>query len=259
MARERQAVRGMIETQVQSGAGIAIVFDRRAGVVPDARWFDPAHWAALGRSSGMAGGRGGVMVVETPLGSCVLRHYRRGGIMARLSRDRYLWTGLARTRAMREFSLLADLSGAGLPVPVPVAARIVRDGLRYRADLLTRRIDDSRTLAALLAERAAGSAVAERIGAMLARFHAAGVWHADLNAHNILVDGAGGVWLIDFDRCRRRAPARAWREANLARLRRSLEKLGVARCDGFEAGFWQPLLTAYHAAPSHVDAPGQGA
>ncbi|MBN8726790.1 MAG: 3-deoxy-D-manno-octulosonic acid kinase [Xanthomonadales bacterium] len=245
----------MIETQVQSSGDTAIAFDRTAGIVPDTHWFEPAHWTALGRSAEAPGGRGGVAVVETPLGACVLRHYRRGGLMARLSRDRYLWTGLARTRAMREFELLAELSNQGLPVPVPVAARIVRDGARYRGDLLTRRIDGSQTLAALLDAGRADAAVAKRIGAMLARFHAARVWHADLNAHNILVDAAGDTWLIDFDRGRKREPRLAWQQANLARLRRSLEKLGAVRRDGFDGGFWHPLLAAYHDGLARAESP----
>jgi 3-deoxy-D-manno-octulosonic acid kinase len=243
----------MIETQVQSGGDTTIVYDRGCGAVPEARWFESAHWSALGRSAEAPGGRGGVVVVDTPIGACVLRHYRRGGQMARLSRDRYLWTGLSRTRALREFELLAELANQGLPVPAPVAARVVRDGLSYRGDLLTRRIDGARTLAVLLEAAQADPGLARRLGAMLARFHAMGVWHADLNAHNILVDAAGATWLIDFDRGRMRKPRLAWQQANLARLRRSLEKLGATRRTGFEAGFWHPLLAAYHDGLARAD------
>jgi 3-deoxy-D-manno-octulosonic acid kinase len=55
------------------------------------------------------------------------------------------------------------------------------------------------------------------------------------------------VWLIDFDRGELRTPAREWQLANLARLRRSLLKLGAAR-DGesrFESTTWRPLMAAY--------------
>jgi 3-deoxy-D-manno-octulosonic acid kinase len=80
----------------------------------------------------------------------------------------------------------------------------------------------------------------------VARFHRAGVWHADLNAHNVLVT-ADGLYLIDFDRGRMRIPSPAWQQANLQRLRRSLLKLGAAA--GGEAAFetvvWQPLLYRY--------------
>jgi tRNA A-37 threonylcarbamoyl transferase component Bud32 len=62
------------------------------------------------------------------------------------------------------------------------------------------------------------------IGSCIRQFHDARVCHADLNAHNILIDHAQRVFLIDFDRGKRRK-AGSWRAANLARLKRSLEKI----------------------------------
>jgi 3-deoxy-D-manno-octulosonic acid kinase len=245
----------MIEAQVQSTATGAIVFDRALGQFPDDAWFERTHWATLGRADARSGGRGGVAFVETPVGACALRHYHRGGLVARISADRYLWAGAARTRAFREFQLLAWLANAGLPVPVPIAARYVRDGIRYQADLLTRRIAPAQTLADRLAAGSLGPALAHNVGRVVAQLHAANVWHADLNAHNILVDGDHSVWLIDFDRGRLRKPRLAWQQANLARLRRSFDKLGAGRAGDFDVQFWHPLLAAYHevmsgAAPS---------
>jgi 3-deoxy-D-manno-octulosonic acid kinase len=242
----------MIEAQVQPTAAGAIVFDRGLGRAPDETWFDRSHWSALGRADAQPGGRGGVAFVETPAGVCALRHYHRGGLIARFSADRYLWTGAARTRAFREFRLLAHIANLGLPAPQPVAARYMRDGLYYRADLLTRRIESTQTLGARLAEGRLGTELAQRVGRTIARFHAASVWHADLNANNILVDEAGRVWLIDFDRGRLRKPHLAWQQANLARLRRSFDKLGARRQAGFDAQFWHPLLAAYHEALSQA-------
>jgi len=242
----------MIETQVQPTASGAIVFDRALVRTPDEAWFDRAHWSAQGGAQALSGGRGGVLFVETPAGTCALRHYHRGGLAARVSADRYLWSGASRTRAFREFRLLAHVAELGLPAPRPVAARYVRDGLRYRADLLTRRIESSRTLADRLAAGALDSGLAQQVGRTIARFHAANIWHADLNAHNVLVDAAGSVWLIDFDRGRVRKPRLAWQQANLARLRRSFDKLGAQRMDGFDVRFWHPLLAAYHEALSRA-------
>ena len=53
--------------------------------------------------------------------------------------------------------------------------------------------------------------------------HDAGVYHSDLNRRNILIDGNADVWLIDFDKCDRRAPG-SWTQDNLSRLHRSLAK-----------------------------------
>jgi 3-deoxy-D-manno-octulosonic acid kinase len=255
----------MSEAQVQSTRDGAILFDAAAcgAARPDADWFSPAHWAALGRAETHGGGRGGVAFVETPAGACVLRHYHRGGLAARVSADSYLWTGARRTRSFREFRLLDHLVAAGLPVAAPVAARYVRNGLSYRADLIVRRIPSVETLAERLARGALDVSLGERIGAMLARFHAAGACHADLNAHNILIDPRNNVALIDFDRGSLCKPALSWQQANLARLRRSLMKLGAKkRFDDFETRFWHPLLGAYHAtlakSPVVVAARGGG-
>ncbi len=237
-----------MQAQIQTTADGAIVFD--TGVAAQGRfdpdWFDPAHWRAQGRSANVDGGRGGVIIIDAPFGHCVLRHYRRGGMVARLLGDRYLWTGAERTRSFAEFRLLADLHGRGLHVPAPVAARYRRDGVHYHADLITRRIEDATTLAGLLAQDRCSAEIAARVGAAIAEFHAAGAYHADLNAHNILL-AADTVWLVDFDRGELRTPNRVWQLANLVRLRRSLCKLGAGGGDdaAFEHGWWTPLMAAY--------------
>ena len=243
----------MTETQIQSTTDGAIVFDAALGMVPDAAWFERAHWAGLGKLSTASGGRGGVAFVETPVGSCALRHYHRGGLVARVSADRYWWSTAERTRAFREFRLLARLADAGLPVSAPIAARYRRSGFGYQADLLTRRIEHARTLAQCLVDGVPGSRLGEAVGRTIARFHAASVWHADLNAHNILVDERDAVWLIDFDRGRLRTPRSAWRRSNLARLRRSFDKLGARDVSGFDERFWTPLLAAYRAALAQAE------
>ncbi|ERS81894.1 hypothetical protein Q671_03290 [Halomonas sp. PBN3] len=157
----------------------------------------------------------------------MLRPYRRGGLVARLSERRYLWTGLERTRAFRELRLTAELLDQGLPVPRPVAAGVTRHGLTYEATLITVRLPGARALASLLKNGQADDALLQRVGATIRRFHDAGLDHVDLNVRNLLVDDGGKVWLIDLDRCRLR-PHGAWKARNLERLGRSLEKFGAA-------------------------------
>ncbi len=193
------------------------------------------------------GGRGATAFVAGDSGRFVLRHYHRGGLAARLSDDRYLWTGRDRTRPFREWRLLARLYEAGLPVPRPAAASYRRRGASYSGDLLSVRLEGVRSLSALLAEGSPSTELWRGIGATIRRFHDAGVCHADLNAHNVQVAGDGKVYLLDFDRGRLRPPGR-WRGANLARLRRSLEKVrrsgtGAAPVDQD----WQALLSGYGA------------
>lgn len=233
----------MMHERMQQDARGAILCDAAGPPQVGDDWFAPDYWRARNALRVQAGGRGGVAIIKTPLGDCVLRHYRRGGLVRALLGDRYLWTGADRTRPFREFRLLAEIARLGLPGPLVVAARYQRQGLFYRADLITQRIAEAQTLAECLAARRLDHALAGEVGAVIGRFHRAGIWHADLNAHNILVSSAG-LHLIDFDRGRQRIPAAAWQRSNLRRLRRSLFKLGAASESEaqFEQDIWQPLL-----------------
>ncbi len=221
-----------------------ILYDATALDHADDALFDPEHWRGGAAVEGSARGRATAWLITPRSGpAMVLRHYRRGGLPARLFRDCYLWSGLARSRPAREFALLARLTGLGLPVPAPLAVRVARTGLCYRGDILMGRMP-GRPLSELLAAGPLPEAVWQAVGAIIARFHDAGVFHADLNAHNILVDGEA-VYLIDFDRGALRRPGR-WRAANLARLRRSLDKLaGQLPGFSFNEPAWQALMTAY--------------
>lgn len=236
----------MMQEQTYNDADGAIVFDAAVSPQVGHSWFEPAYWRDRGALQVLPGGRGGVAVIATPAGECVLRHYRRGGVVAKLMGDRYLWTGAQRTRPFSEFRLLARIADLGLPGPAVVAARYRRHGLYYTADLITRRIAASQTLAERLAAEQMDGELAEEVGALVARFHRAGVWHADLNAHNVLV-APDNLYLIDFDRGRIRTPAIAWQQSNLQRLHRSLLKLRAGSDDGdaFEQNVWQPLLYRY--------------
>ncbi|MCD9087890.1 3-deoxy-D-manno-octulosonic acid kinase [Stenotrophomonas sp. SY1] len=211
-------------TPCRDGRGYgAILFDRQRLRQADPGLFSPAQWEDKARPVG-EGGRGGAWFVDAPFGHCVLRHYLRGGVAAKLSRDRYVWRSSERTRSFAEFRLMRELIALKLPVPRPLAAFYMRDGLSYRAAILMERLEDVRSLAdrALVAGRGAPW---EEAGRLIARFHRAGLDHADLNAHNILFDANGRGWLIDFDRGVMRIPATRWRERNLKRLLRSLLKL----------------------------------
>ncbi len=203
-----------------------ILYDAEAAAYAQADWFEPDLIAARGWLKGSVPGRGHAHFFGFNGCDYVLRHYRRGGRVAARLGDRYLWTGLDRTRAWREWRMLARLMALGLPVPRPFAARVTRSGLFYRADLITARSPASSSLTARLKMGAAlPEYIWREIGSVIARFHKAGVWHADLNAHNVLVSAKGAIVLIDFDRAKLRRPGARWREANLARLLRSLRKL----------------------------------
>ena len=192
-------------------------------------------------------GRGQVRRVRTDAGIAVHRHYQRGGRIAVVLGDRYWFSGFERSRAALEFRLLADLRQRGLRVPHPLMARVQRQGLMYRADLLTAEIDATTSLAALLTQ-APDRIPWDSIAAAIADMHHAGVWHADLNAHNVLVDDRAQAWIIDFDRAETRAPRLVWRESNLERLERSLLKLKANRTLATFDSLWHEFLNLYAGA-----------
>jgi 3-deoxy-D-manno-octulosonic acid kinase len=209
--------------------------------------FDPAYWAGRGELENASGGRGAAWFVGTSAHPWVLRHYRRGGFMARISQDRYLWAGEGRVRAFAEWRLLLNLAQRGLPVPTPIAAWYQRQGLTYRCDLLTRRVANATSLSSALGQSALSAGTWASVGDAIARLHAAGADHADLNAHNILFDGRQAVTVIDFDRGKLRAPG-TWRFANLKRLHRSLVKISKSLPpDRFGETAWASLLRGYQA------------
>jgi 3-deoxy-D-manno-octulosonic acid kinase len=233
-----------VSAAIARGPRWAVLHDPSLVSAPDPGIFERGFWE--GRIEGQAGrGRGSVLFVEAGAQHWALRHYCRGGVPGRFLSDQYPWLGEAATRSFREWHMLARLHQAGLPVPRPVAAGWRRNGLLYRADLATLRISG----APLSARVAAGDPVDWRgIGRALQGFHAAGACHADLNAHNILIDESGRAWLLDFDRGRIRPPG-SWQQRNLIRLERSLRKI-AAEPDAppFNQETWAMLLAGYREA-----------
>ncbi len=224
-------------------AGIAGPFDAAGEQV-----FEPQFWRAQGQLDVPALGRGSAWFIGAGSDAWALRHYRRGGLIARLCADRYVWAGESRVRAFSEWRLLAKLSARGLPVPQPIAARYLRRGMTYRCDLITRLIPDADPLSSRLAAGPLPESAWRAIGAAIARLHGEGVDHADLNAHNILLDPRGAVSVIDFDRGRIRRGG-GWRRGNLRRLHRSLAKIAAARpAANFAAADWAMLLQGYAGA-----------
>ena len=226
----------------------AMLYDASRCGQPDERLFEREHWRARGALEEAAGGRGTVAFVRDGGRRWVLRHYRRGGLVARLLGDHYLWTGAGRTRAFREWRLLRELHAAGLPVPAPVAARYLRRGLFYRADLVTEELPTRLTLAQALERGPLDAATWRSVGACVGGLHRRGVHHADLNAHNLLLGTGSRVYVLDFDRGRIRARG-AWERAVLERLRRSLRKVTAALPEGrFDAACWQAVLAGVEDA-----------
>lgn len=247
--QHRTPAPGIVPQQTEVAGGY-ILHDQAGCPSPTDDYFDPDYWRARGAVISEPEGRAPVCIFSDDGHQRVLRHYHRGGWVAHVSRDRYWWNGLEQTRAWREWHLLMELYELGLPVPRPVAARVLRHGLTYSADLVTDYLAGTRSLADVLLQEALDAAVWQRIGAVIKAFHVHGVYHADLNARNILLDGHGGVFLIDFDKGVRKNSDPEAQLENLERLQRSLNKFSSAHEKAFRFGVddWRALLAGYRDA-----------
>lgn len=182
-------------------------------------------------------GRGSAWRLDINGQSSVLRQYRRGGLMGRFNRDLYLWTGAQSTRPYREWMVMHRAARLGLRVPTPMAAMVCRvAGLFYRASILTPWVAHVGNLAAVSSDHVWFGA-----GVAIARLHAAGIWHADLNVHNILIDPQNETWIIDFDRAREGVTDAKALEDNLSRLKRSVDKV----CPDLGRRHWSVLREGY--------------
>lgn len=232
-----------------SGASTCWFDPQRRATVTDANFAPPpAGTTSPGHTALATGsGRGQVHVLPDANGPLLLRHYRRGGLVAKLVHDRFRYTGVAHSRAMREYTLLRQMCAEGLPVPTPVAARCQRHGWGHSADILVGLLPHSRNVAQCLDTARLPPAAWAALGLAIARLHAAGVHHADLNCHNLLLDAHGQAWIVDFDKCERR-PGTVWQAGNLTRLLRSLRKEAQRRHPfHWHEADWAVLLDAYRA------------
>lgn len=203
---------------------------RQADGIPllDERQFNPSGYAHAEPIVGK-GGRGSAWFVEFAGIPAVLKHYRRGGMAAKLSDSWYFGWRDADSRSFREMNMLCCLRTGGLSVPRPLAAfRLGRLGF-YRAAILTERIVGARSLVEAVNS---GNAPWSAIGRALARFHADHARHADLNANNILIDPSDKVFVIDWDKGRIDAGNTRWHGRVIDRLVRSLHK----ECGSIGAG-----------------------
>lgn len=186
-------------------------------------YFEPRYWQSKRAVLGQESGRGTTWFVQHGEHSLVLRHYYRGGFIRRFNKDKYVFTGLNRTRSFKEYSVLQCLFDAGLPVPEPAGARVIKSGRNYTADLLTRKIEGAQDLLKVL-QKPASDRLIKDIAELLVKLHQHGVVHPDLNIQNILVDQNNKVWVIDFDQAKIMKLGARHRARMLERLERSFLK-----------------------------------
>ncbi len=226
-----------------------MLYDRAVINQIEEKHFNPRGWPHAEPVAGKlrSAGRGNTMFVGNVPRQLVLRHYLRGGLVGKLVRDLYVFTGEDATRCFAEWRLLKKMVEFGLRVPRPAAARYRRIGPFYTADLITVRLPDVRPLSAVIAEPQ-GETFWQELGSAIHEFHSHGVFHADMNAYNLQIGAGNRLWMLDFDKGKLMNPG-TWQQETLGRLHRSLTKIKTLDPGlSFVESDWEALLEGYFAA-----------
>ena len=182
------------------------------------------RWAAAQPAHDVFTGRGAAFGVTLGPRRAVVRHARRGGLIAPLLRD--LFAGEPRFR--HEIGMAGRLAADGVDTPAVLAGVAYPAGPMHRADVATERVEGT-DLAALIfgtgpPESAERDDVLRAVGRLVRRLHVAGYVHPDLQLRNVLVTPPPRrAVLLDVDTCRDATDA-ATRRDNLARFYRSWDK-----------------------------------
>ncbi len=178
-------------------------------------------------SDAVLGGRSSVSFHRLDnLGPLVVKHYRRGGLLGRLVKRRYVRWG--KSRSQLEFELLLKARDLGINVPEPLLFAN-RGYPIYRTWLVTREIKSPLALARLSLNdekrtRQAMTAVGEQISRLIDHR----ILHVDLHPGNIVVDQQDRVFILDFDKGKIfRGPKAKLRDRYINRWQRAVSQHGL--------------------------------
>lgn len=187
-------------------------------------------WAASVPGAEPFQGRATAWGVQLPSGAIdvVVRHARRGGFLAAVRGDRFVWPG----RAPWELEASLHLQEAGVRTPDVIGYALYPAGPGFcRCDVATRRLPPGAEFPVAWTGAPDGDrdAMLVAVATLLRDLRSAGAQHADLNAKNLYLARDGGrwhAWVLDVDRVSLHTPDDPDVGAqNLARLDRSIRKL----------------------------------
>ncbi len=158
-----------------------------------------------------------------------VRRSTRGGMMRFMGG---LYLGFA-PRMVHELRVISEARKRGVAVPEPMGAIVESVGAgAYRGSILTKAIPGMTMweFAKVETDPRSLNHVLRMARYSIDTMHEQGVFHDDLNLHNLYVSMAGDgftVVILDFDKARlsSRAVSRSQRKRNLKRLAQSIRKL----------------------------------
>jgi len=181
-------------------------------------------------------------LVEDPSERILIRRYVRGGIPGRFLKETYLKCGPP--RPLKELEISEYARAQGIATPEVLAAAFERvSPFFYRGAIAVREVAPSSDLQAeLLADNSRSlnsqairkkRRMIDALGRLIAKMHAAGIYHADLHLKNVLLAEKGEqseLYLLDLDAAKIFRPLSDFRKCmNLLRLFRSVQKVNRRR------------------------------
>jgi 3-deoxy-D-manno-octulosonic acid kinase len=177
---------------------------------------------------GVLGGRTYSASHDLPgLGRIFLKHYAHGGLLRAFTAQLFLAVGPSRSQ--EEFEMLELVRSLGVRAPRPLVY-VKRGTFFYATWLLMEELQGVRSLVEVSAEKPDDlKEIMKSVGDQLAILIKNRVLHIDLHPGNVLVDSAGLVYIVDFDKARMFGGSPfELRDLYLRRWRRAVIKHGLS-------------------------------
>ena len=153
----------------------------------------------ISKNSGTLGGRAEIATIQLGgIGAAVVKRYTRGGVVRIFNSSTYL--KFLQYRCQAEFALLLLARKLGISVPDPIAFAY-QGRIMYKAWLITREIQDARTLAEIsTCEPVRLQVLMPKLKKQLDKLIANRIHHVDLHPGNVIVNDQEQLFIIDFDK-----------------------------------------------------------
>lgn len=152
----------------------------------------------------------------------VVRTLMHGGMFRHITGKRFLRPD----RTIRELKVSAYLGAHGIRTPEILAVRLIKEGLFYSIDVVSKFIPDSRDLLVYLEkDHTDNLELLHKSGTIIRQIHDLGVYHTDLHIKNLLMDNTGNLWVLDLDKAYQSDPLPEFmKQMNLKRFMGSVKK-----------------------------------
>lgn len=145
------------------------------------------------------GGRAAVATLDLAnIGSVVVKHYTRGGLIRTINYNTYL--NISGYRCKDEFDVLSALYKAGVSVPEPIAY-VYKRKLFYNAWLVIREVESAQTLVKVsISTPQQLPEIIEQLREQVKLLVDHKIHHVDLHPGNVLIGADNKLVIIDFDK-----------------------------------------------------------